>query len=126
MPIIAFDHIQLAMPPGREAAARAFYGDLLGMQEVAKPDHLARRGGNWFELGAVKVHLGVETEFRAARKSHPAFLVDGLDGLSKALAAAGHVARTDEPLAGYDRVYVDDPFGNRIELMERVVGPVES
>lgn len=118
MAVCGIDHIQLAMPAGREAEARAFYDGLLGIPERVKPPHLARRGGCWFEAGALKVHLGVEAEFRPARKAHPAFLVAGLPGLRKRLAAAGHRLSGDEPLAGYDRVFVDDPFGNRIELME--------
>jgi catechol 2,3-dioxygenase-like lactoylglutathione lyase family enzyme len=119
MPVKALDHVQLAMPPGHEAKARAFYMGLLGIPEVPKPPRLARRGGCWFERGgALKVHLGVEADFQPARKAHPAFLVEDLTGLSAALGAAGHPPRTDAPLEGYRRVYVDDPFGNRIELME--------
>lgn len=120
MPILSLDHVQLAMPPSREEEARAFYAGLLGIPEAPKPANLARRGGCWFEQGALKVHLGVETEFRPARKAHPAFLVDDLAALAAALAAAGHPTRTDEPLEGYERAYVDDPFGNRIELMQRL------
>ena len=118
MPIKSLDHVQLAMPPGREPEARAFYGGLLGVPEAVKPAHLAKRGGCWFERGALKVHLGVEADFRPARKAHPAFIVDDLAGLAASLAKAGHPVQTDEPLVGYTRVYVDDPFGNRIELME--------
>lgn len=120
MPLLQLDHIQLAMPAGGEAAARRFYCELLGFTEVEKPENLKKRGGCWFERGPIKVHLGVEADFRAARKAHPAFLVDDLAGLTARLAAGGVIARRDEPLAGYDRVYVDDPFGNRIELMERL------
>ncbi len=118
MPVAALHHVQLAMPPHREAEARAFYEGLLGITEVAKPPRLARRGGCWFENAAVRIHLGVEQEFRAARKAHPALLVRDLAGLASRLAAAGHPTRIEEPLEGWDRVYVDDPFGNRIELME--------
>jgi catechol 2,3-dioxygenase-like lactoylglutathione lyase family enzyme len=118
MRVRALDHIQLAMPPGREAEARAFYADLLGIPEIAKPANLACRGGCWFERGALKIHLGVEAEFRPARKAHPAFLVDDLATLAAALEVAGHPVRADEPLEGYERLYVDDPFGNRIELMQ--------
>ena len=120
MTIVALDHIQLAMPPGREAEARAFYQGVLGIPEVPKPANLAARGGCWFERGSVKVHLGVETDFRAARKAHPAFRVDDLDALDtlkRALEATGIAVRQDEPLDGYERFYVDDPFGNRIELL---------
>jgi catechol 2,3-dioxygenase-like lactoylglutathione lyase family enzyme len=118
MRILAIDHVQLAMPAGREAEARAFYGAVLGVPEVPKPPNLAARGGCWFEQGATKIHLGVEADFRPARKAHPALLVENLEELKAALEAAGFAVTTDEPLAGYNRVYVNDPFGNRIELME--------
>lgn len=118
MPIKSLDHIQLAMPKGREAEARAFYAGLLGIPEMAKPANLAQRGGCWFEHGSVKLHLGVELDFRPAKKAHPAFIVEGLASLIEALAKAGHPARQDEPLQGCTRVFVDDPFGNRIELIE--------
>ncbi|HVV39433.1 MAG TPA: VOC family protein [Nitrobacter sp.] len=118
MAIERLDHVQLAMPAGGEAAARAFYQDILGIPEVPKPVHLAARGGCWFETGSLKVHLGVETDFRPARKAHPAFIVSDLRALEKKLAEHGYAAVEDQPLAGYDRCYVADPFGNRIELME--------
>jgi catechol 2,3-dioxygenase-like lactoylglutathione lyase family enzyme len=118
MGLVSIDHIQLAMPQGGEEEARRFYRDLLGLAEVEKPDNLKKRGGCWFEKGAIKVHLGVEADFRPARKAHPAFLVRDLAGLAAKLEAAGVTVKRDEPLEGYDRVYVDDPFGNRIELME--------
>lgn len=118
MPIVRLDHVQLAMPAGGEAQARAFYQGLLGITEIAKPPHLAVRGGCWFECGALKVHLGVDTAFVAARKVHPAFVVEDLAALVERLRLADARVVTDEPLEGYDRVYVDDPFGNRIELME--------
>jgi catechol 2,3-dioxygenase-like lactoylglutathione lyase family enzyme len=118
--IVALDHVQLAMPVGREAEARAFYDGLLGIPEVAKPPLLAARGGCWFVRGALKVHLGVEKEFRPARKAHPAFLVDDLATLRRSLEAAGLEVVSDEAMPGYDRFYVDDPFGNRIELLEKL------
>jgi catechol 2,3-dioxygenase-like lactoylglutathione lyase family enzyme len=108
------------MPPGKEAEARAFYEKVLGIPEVEKPLNLAKRGGCWFERGPLKVHLGVEADFRPARKAHPAFLVEDLASLKSAIEAAGYNLKIDEPLEGYDRIYVDDPFGNRIELLERV------
>jgi catechol 2,3-dioxygenase-like lactoylglutathione lyase family enzyme len=120
MALRSLDHVLLAMPPNREAEARAFYRDLLGIPEVGKPANLAARGGCWFELGAVKIHLGVEKDFRPARKAHPAFLVDDVRALAAKAAAAGYRTAEDEPLASYDRVYVYDPFGNRIELMQRL------
>ena len=122
MTIYAIDHVQLAMPPGEEDKARAFYIGVLGMSETPKPPALAARGGVWFEAGAVKVHLGVEQDFRPARKAHPAFLVEGLDALAARCAENGSQVSYDEPLAGYRRLFVADPFGNRIELMEVLGG----
>lgn len=123
MAVKTLHHVQLAMPPGQEADARAFYQDALGVPEVRKPANLAKRGGCWFERGTLRIHLGVEEDFRPARKAHPAFVVEDLTNLRAKLAQAGYVLRTDEPLEGYDRVYVDDPFGNRIELMEPTTRP---
>jgi catechol 2,3-dioxygenase-like lactoylglutathione lyase family enzyme len=118
MPIVGIDHVQLAMPAGEEAAARAFYAGLLGLPERPKPPHLAGRGGCWFESPAAKVHLGVEADFRPARKAHPALVVRDLAGLVAALRAAGVELVDDEPLEGYERLYAYDPFGNRLELLE--------
>lgn len=118
MKVTSIHHVQLAIPPGREAEARAFYHGVLGIPEVSKPPNLATRGGCWFQRGSLRIHLGVDTNFRPALKAHPALVVSDLAGLSRALQAAGHPVRTDEPLEGFVRVYVDDPFGNRIELLE--------
>jgi catechol 2,3-dioxygenase-like lactoylglutathione lyase family enzyme len=118
MPVVGVDHVQLAMPAGREDEARAFYGGLLGIPEIAKPPALAARGGAWFESGRLKIHLGVDRNFRPAQKAHPGLLVSGLDTLIERLRAAGLALVDDEPLAGYRRVFVNDPFGNRLELME--------
>lgn len=117
MPIIAIDHVQLAMPQGREDDARRFYAGLLGIPETPKPAPLAGRGGAWFELGSVKIHLGVEADFRPARKAHPALVVHDLRELVARLRDAG-VEVTDDTQLDYYRVFVADPFGNRIELME--------
>lgn len=106
------------MPAGGEELAVAFYAELLGIPLVPKPAHLAVRGGCWFENRTVRVHLGVEADFRPARKAHPALLVDDLGALVDTLTRAGVAVAGDEPLEGYERVYVADPFGNRIELME--------
>jgi catechol 2,3-dioxygenase-like lactoylglutathione lyase family enzyme len=116
--ITRIEHVQLAMPAGGEELARAFYGRLLGIEEVPKPANLAKRGGCWFERGDLKIHLGVEADFRPARKAHLALLVAELEQLQEKLKASGYTLNDDEPLEGYHRVYVDDPFGNRIELME--------
>lgn len=118
MPVAAIHHVQLAMPPGMEAAARKFYHGILGIPEVPKPAHLARRGGAWFERGPLKIHLGAEADFRPARKAHPALLVTDLEALIERLKGHGVEIVDDEPLEGFFRVYVADPFGNRIELME--------
>lgn len=120
--ISALHHVQLAMPRGREDDARAFYRDVLGMTERTKPANLARRGGVWFVAGDAELHLGVEDDFRAAKKAHPALLVTDLKALAERCASAGYDVTTDEPLLGYDRVYVTDPFGNRIELLQRSIG----
>lgn len=118
LPVRKIDHVQLAMPSGREDEARGFYSGLLGITEQPKPEHLAKRGGCWFENGDLKIHLGVDADFRPARKAHPALLVDDLPALIARLQAAEVPVRDDQLLEGYRRVYVDDPFGNRIELME--------
>jgi len=118
MTLEAIHHVQLAMPEGGENDARDFFRDALGLNEVPKPPVLAAREGVWFERGSVRVHLGVEKNFSPARKAHPAFLVTGLASLIKKLADAGYTTSEDQPLDGFERVYVNDPFGNRIELME--------
>jgi catechol 2,3-dioxygenase-like lactoylglutathione lyase family enzyme len=119
--ILSIDHIQIAMPAGEEEQARAFYINLLGFTEIPKPPELAKRGGAWFESGLTQLHLGVESDFRPARKAHPAFLVDDLDALLANIQAAGFEVDTSQPaLDGYQRAHVFDPFGNRIELMEKV------
>jgi catechol 2,3-dioxygenase-like lactoylglutathione lyase family enzyme len=120
MQILALHHVQLAMPAGGEPAARRFYAGLLGIPEVPKPAHLAARGGCWFERDALKIHLGIERDFRPATKAHPALVVTDLAGLIRALAEAGHDTAEGEPLAGWTHCYVADPFGNRIELMEPI------
>ena len=116
--VVGIEHVQLAMPAGEEGAARAFYSGLLGLPERAKPAELARRGGCWFEAPGVKVHLGVEADFRAAKKAHPALLVDDLAAMITVLEQAGVAITPDEPADGKARCYVSDPFGNRIELMQ--------
>jgi catechol 2,3-dioxygenase-like lactoylglutathione lyase family enzyme len=116
--LTGLDHVQLAIPAGGEDAARRFYVETLGLAETPKPPHLALRGGCWFEAPGLRLHLGVDADFRPARKAHPALLVRGLAALRQRLQAAGYTTRDDEPLEGYGRFYVDDPFGNRIELME--------
>lgn len=118
MPVTGIDHVQLAMPAGREEEAVAFYEGVLGIPNVPKPEHLAARGGCWFESATVKVHLGVDPQFVAARKAHPALIVDDLTAVTGALTSSGHEVIGDEPLDGRARAYTSDPFGNRIELIE--------
>ena len=118
MRIEAIEHVQLAMPEGQEDKARSFYGDALGLSEVPKPSELAKRGGAWFETGNVRVHLGVEQDFRPARKAHPAFLVSNIDDFATRLRAAEFDVTIDSDLPGFRRFYTNDPFGNRLEFME--------
>ena len=119
---LAIDHVQLAIPPGGEDAARKFYGSTLGMVEVPKPPVLAIRGGAWFEAGVVRIHLGVEPDFRPAKKGHPALEVDDLRTLIERLDASGCPYRSGELLESGERIFVDDPFGNRIEFLQRKQG----
>ncbi|MBI2766757.1 MAG: VOC family protein [Chloroflexi bacterium] len=119
MAINGIAHVQVGMTPGGEEKARWFYGDLLGLAEVAKPDSLADRGGAWFECGPQEIHCGVEPEVAPARR-HPALLTDGLDALKQRLEAAGIVTQVDRQLPGYRRFYAIDPFGNRLEFLEPV------
>ena len=118
--IARLDHVQLAMPAGREDDARAFYTGVLGMRELPKPEALRGRGGCWFEPG---VHLGVEDDFRPARKAHPALVFDDFDTLCAALLAAGHPVTPDTNIPGTRRCYTDDPFGNRLELIDGALPP---
>jgi catechol 2,3-dioxygenase-like lactoylglutathione lyase family enzyme len=116
--LLAIDHVQLAIPVGAEAAARPFYRDLLGLTEVEKPEPGKSRGGAWYEAGPVKVHLGVEADFRANRKAHPAFVVGDLQDLSRRAQAAGYEVKPDVELEGVERAFVYDPFGNRLEFIQ--------
>ena len=115
--IVRLDHVQLAMPPGRESEADAFYAGLLGLERVPKPAPLAARGGCWFVRGTTQVHLGVEEDFRPARKAHPALVVRNLPELEAACAAAGVAVRPNPDQPPGRGAYLDDPFGNRIELI---------
>lgn len=109
--------MQVAMPAGAEGVARKFYGDVLGMNEIAKPPELAKRGGCWFESGVVQIHLGVEAEFRPARKAHPALRCADYDSLITRLRSQGIQVQDDASIPGVRRCHVADPFGNRIELI---------
>jgi catechol 2,3-dioxygenase-like lactoylglutathione lyase family enzyme len=115
--LIGLDHVQVACPPGGEPAAVAFYAGLLGLTPVPKPEPLASRGGCWFRGDGFELHVGVDHDFRPAQKAHPALLARDLDDLAAALDAAGHPVRWSDELPGTTRCYVDDPFGNRLELI---------
>jgi catechol 2,3-dioxygenase-like lactoylglutathione lyase family enzyme len=115
--IVRLDHVQLAMPPGREEEAETFYSGLLGFERLPKPPALAARGGCWFARGPVSLHLGVEQDFRQARKAHPAFVVDDLGALEAALRSAGVEVRPNAERPAGTGAYADDPFGNRLEFM---------
>lgn len=116
--IARLDHIQIAAPPGCEAAAREFYGGLLGLREIPKPASLKSRGGCWFECGSQQLHTGVEPEFRPARKAHPAFAVTDLNDLRKTLLDRNIQVTEDSSLTGSHRLFVHDPWGNRLEFLE--------
>lgn len=113
-------HVQLAMPRGGEPLARAFYSDLLELEEVMKPVPLRSRGGMWFRSDGVELHLGVEEDFRPAGKAHPGLQVCGLKQLAAALVVAGVEVTWDRELPGHRRFYAADPFGNRLEFLEAV------
>jgi catechol 2,3-dioxygenase-like lactoylglutathione lyase family enzyme len=116
---LQLDHVQLAAPHGCEAEARRFFGDLLGLEELEKPEPLRSRGGAWFALGdGGQIHVGVEDSFAPARKAHPAFRLspEELDELAARLESAGERVEWDNSLPGVRRFYTADPWGNRLEL----------
>jgi catechol 2,3-dioxygenase-like lactoylglutathione lyase family enzyme len=116
---IQLDHVQIAAPAGCEADARRFFGDLIGLQELEKPEQLQKRGGVWFAVGDRQLHIGVEENFAAARKAHPAFALPppDLDLLAARLADSGMNIAWDSNLPGQRRFYCQDPWGNRIEFL---------
>ena len=116
MTVTGIDHVQIAAPPGCEDAARAFYGGLLGLQELPKPEPLVARGGCWFRAGAMELHVGVEEAFAPARKAHPGFVVDRLEELRARLEEAGAPVSGDDSLPGVSRFHAEDAFGNRLEF----------
>jgi len=118
--IVDLNHVQLACPKGSEEEARAFYGRLLGLKEIEKPEPLRPRGGCWFQVGSRQLHLGVEEPFAPAKKAHPAFAVDDVDSLKNKLEAAGHPCQWDEALPGVKRFYSADPWGNRLEFLQAI------
>ena len=115
--MLAIDHIQLAAPPGCEEAARRFFGELLGLEEIPKPEEIRTRGGVWFRVGPHELHIGVEPDFAPARKAHPAFRTASYDELRERLRAGGVAVTNDEAIPGVRRCFVADPWGNRIELI---------
>jgi len=120
MAVLALDHVQLAMPDGGDASARAFYEGILGLPQVPRPASLANRPGAWFSNGLVHIHMGVEADFKAAKKAHPALVVDDLADIQQRLELAGAPIRHDVEANGHQRLHTEDPFGNRIELMQKI------
>lgn len=118
MKVVGIDHVQLAIPPGGEPAARAFYGEVLGLPELPKPEAMRGRGGMWFQAGPVQIHLGIEPDMRPSSKAHPALVVTELDAWLTKLAAAGCRWQVANEIPGLRRGHTWDPFGNRIELIE--------
>ena len=118
MTVTGIDHVQVAAPTGCEADARAFYGGLLGLEELRKPEALAVRGGCWFQAGAQELHIGVEDPFTPARKAHPSFLVTDLDTVAASLIAAGFGVAHDDLILGTRRFETADPCGNRLEFRQ--------
>ena len=116
--IAHLDHLQIAAPEGCESAARDFYGSLLGMREIEKPESVRARGGCWFQCGTQQLHVGVEKDFRPAKKAHPAFTARNLDELRKALLARGHKVTDDTSITSVRRFHTEDPWGNRLEFLE--------
>lgn len=118
MAVTGIDHVQVAAPRGCEQAAREFYGALIGMPEIPKPEELQARGGVWFRAGTQELHIGVEEPFAPAKKAHPGLLVDNLHEVRRLLQAAGHEPQDDTAIPGVERLFVTDPFGNRLELQQ--------
>jgi hypothetical protein len=120
--IAAVDHVQLAAPAGSEPALRRYYVDILGMTELPKPPVLAARGGCWFQAGPVQLHLGIEADFRPAKKAHPGLRVTDIEAFAERLEAHGAQVHRDADLPGHRRFYSCDPVGNRLEFLEPVDG----
>ena len=112
------DHVQLAAPRGCEAEARLFFGRILGLEEIEKPEPLSSRGGCWFRVGSKQLHIGVEEPFQRSAKAHPAFSVSDIESVFAALQNAGVHCVWDETLGGVRRFYANDPWGNRLEFTE--------
>lgn len=116
--LLEIDHIQLAGPKGCEEDARKFYGEILGLKEIPKPENLQKRGGCWFQFGKQEIHIGVQADFVPAKKAHPGFAVKNLQALRDRLLQSGIEMMEEPPIEGRERLFVNDPFGNRIEFLE--------
>jgi len=114
----SIDHVQLAAPIGSEKEARQFFVEILGFTEIEKPEELKKRGGAWFRSGSVQIHIGIEEPFAPAKKAHPAFEVEDIEAVMEQLKVSGVLFQVDNKLPGATRFYVDDPFGNRLEILE--------
>jgi len=119
MKILRIEHVQIAIPLGSQDRARAFYSGVLGFSEVQKPASMSERKSIWFVAGAVNLHLGIETDFHRAKRAHPAFVIEGLDEVLASCERAGITVKPDVSFEGFRRVHVFDPFGNRLELLEK-------
>jgi catechol 2,3-dioxygenase-like lactoylglutathione lyase family enzyme len=113
-------HVLLACPADSEPALREFYGQVLGLTEVTKPPALAARGGCWFRGHGIELHLGVENDFRPARKAHPGLLVTDIDAWAGRLRDAGYPVLFDDEFPGMRRFYSEDPHGNRLEFLQPI------
>jgi catechol 2,3-dioxygenase-like lactoylglutathione lyase family enzyme len=116
--MLALDHVQIAIPADSEVTARDFYGRILGLSEHDKPIELFGRGGCWFDLGLHQLHLGVDPDFRPAKKAHIALTTDALDTLRVRIENAGFPVHGDVPINGRHRFFTEDPFGNRLEILQ--------
>ncbi|UCZ52368.1 VOC family protein [Bacillus shivajii] len=114
----AIDHVQLAAPKGSEHQAREFFTNVLGFEEIEKPEPLKKRGGVWFKSGNIQIHIGIEDPFSPAKKAHPAFEIEKIEELKVYLKKCNVMFKEDGNLPGANRIYVDDPFGNRLEILE--------
>ncbi|KQL20347.1 VOC family protein [Cytobacillus solani] len=112
------DHIQLVAPEGCESQARTFFGEILGLKEIPKPENLRKRGGCWFQCGNQEIHIGIQEGFVPAKKAHPGLVVENLEALRESLLSQEIIIKEEPPIEGRNRFFVDDPFGNRIEFLE--------
>lgn len=114
------DHVQLCIPFGKEDEAREFYTGILGLQETLKPEALLKNGGMWFQAGDIQLHIGVEKTGLGRSKRHPAFEVENVEGVRQEVEQKGVKTQDQEEIPNVIRFCLYDPFGNRIEFLERV------